>query len=121
MQTWCSKCGASFESPSGTPREMNCPKCGTLLPATPGEHRHAKHSHASLKRVYEPIPRSLVYVAGVALALVLTAPFWIYLFGGRSGSRPVISDDSAAIALPPPITNAVPVAPVITESRARAL
>jgi hypothetical protein len=128
MQVRCQNCGARFSVPVGQPREINCPKCGALLmaplpgaPVEPEALPRFGRGHASLKRVFEPIPKPLVYLAGGALALLLSAPFWIYLVSGSGSRPPLISDDSAPIPVPPPVTNGAAAAPVIDDSQSGTL
>jgi hypothetical protein len=78
-----------------------------------------KHDHA-LRRVFDPIPRPVMYAAGIVLGLAIFSPFWAYLVFERFEKKPVFLTDDAP--LPPGSTNAVPVTavPVLGTNRTAA-
>jgi hypothetical protein len=71
-----------------------------------------------LRRIFEPIPRPFAYLVGVALALFVLAPFWIFLVTERlDNHRPVLSDDAISIPVPTVTETTLP-PPVIEQPRA---
>jgi hypothetical protein len=94
--------------------EVGCPACGLLtkVPHPPTDspaHRRANPEHRRppstrrrrLRRIFEPIPRPFAYLVGASLALIVLAPFWIYLVEERLDRRPpVLSDDAISIPVP---------------------
>src|SRR2546422_1050502 len=92
MDVRCHNCGQRFAAPAAEAAgEVRCPACGFTvfmaagaarrdeIPRRPEVEAQPRRGHASLRRVFEPIPRPVAYVAGVALILVIMAPFWLYL------------------------------------------
>ncbi|HVM61784.1 MAG TPA: hypothetical protein VMV72_13060 [Verrucomicrobiae bacterium] len=114
MDLRCQHCGHRIvvATPPATHRIM-CPDCGEITefppPVSGGTPAHysprkadpTRASQRRLRRIFNPIPRSFVYLVGAALVLVALAPFWVYLLKDRlENHRPVLSDD--AISLPVP-------------------
>src|ERR1043166_2640978 len=130
MDVRCHNCGQRFAAPAGeTGPEVRCPSCGFAvfmaiaapkrdeLPRRPVVEAEPRRAKASLRRVFDPIPRPVAYVAGVAVILVIMAPFWLYLLKDGYRRRTIVpSDDTAAIVVPPS-TSVPPAAPVFDESR----
>lgn len=123
MQVRCQNCGARLSVPPGELREIKCPRCGVLMmlpppnePVDPESRSAARRARTSLKRVYEPIPRPVVYLAGAGLALLLTSPFWIYVLKERWTRRPpIIEDDTATIVVPESSSATTTSAPLLAE------
>ena len=123
MQIRCQNCRARLSVPAGDLREVKCPHCGVLmvLPPESASHGDERRSQNALKRMYDPIPRPVVYLAGAGIALLLTSPFWIYILRERFSRRaPIISNDLREIALPS-ITNSVTAPPLLNEQNAGTL
>jgi len=112
MELRCKNCHAHLSVPSVGPlKEVQCPKCGVtmLLPRpqrAPVEDDeddaklHKKHSDA-MRRVFDPIPRPLMYGVGIVLGLILFSPFWVYLVSERLENKPVfLADDAQSIPVP---------------------
>lgn len=119
MELRCQNCHAHLSVPSVGPlKEVQCPKCGVTMlvpprrpaPSTAEEALvEKKHNHA-MRRVFDPIPRSVLYTAGVVLGLAIFSPFWAYLVFERFEKKPVfLADDAPPVAVP---TNAAPIAGV---------
>ena len=95
MELRCKNCGARIHlDATKTGQEIACPKCGVTMvlpsqraPASGGEPRPTQQT---LKRIFEPIPRPVAYVAGVVLILVILSPFWIYLLKDRFERRTIM-------------------------------
>jgi hypothetical protein len=52
------------------------------------------------RRVYNPIPRSALYIAGTALVAVLLSPFWVYLIQERyKSNRVFLSEETTNIVV----------------------
>ena len=135
MDVRCHNCGQRFAVPAGEAAgEVRCPSCGFAVfmavaaakrsepPRRPGAEAKPRRAQASLRRVFEPIPRPLAYLAGVVVILVIMAPFWLYLLKDSSyGRRNIVpSDDAGAIVVPPP-TSAPPTAAVFDETQPPAI
>jgi DNA-directed RNA polymerase subunit RPC12/RpoP len=134
MDVRCHNCGQRFAVPAGeAASEVRCPSCGFAVlmavaaakrdepPRRPAAEPEARRAQASLRRVFEPIPRPLAYLAGVAVILVIMAPFWLYLLKDGYRRRTIVpSDDTAAIVVPPS-TSVPPAAPVFDETRPPAI
>jgi hypothetical protein len=70
-------------------------------------------SEQTWKRVFEPVPRVLVYLSGTVVALILLSPFWIVWLQDRYARNPIIlSEDTANIVAPPMTNSAAP--PIIS-------
>lgn len=113
MELRCNNCGERIHLDAAkTGQEIACPKCGVtmVLPSqrassSEGEPRPTQQT---LKRIFEPIPRPVVYLAGAVLTLIILSPFWLYLFQERFERRTiVISPDVSTNGIPelPPETN----------------
>jgi DNA-directed RNA polymerase subunit RPC12/RpoP len=136
MQVRCHNCGQRFTVPAADPaREVLCPSCGFAVfmalaaakhdapPRRPETEPDPRRAKASLRRVFEPIPRPLAYLAGVVVILVIMAPFWLYLLKDSYGRRRIVpSDDTSAIAVPP-VTSVATMAtsPVFDDTRPPAI
>ncbi|MCG3146645.1 MAG: hypothetical protein PCFJNLEI_00079 [Verrucomicrobiae bacterium] len=61
---------------------------------------HKKHRHA-LQRVFDPIPRPVLYTAGIILGLALFSPFWFYLVSEPFERTPIyLTDDAQSLPVP---------------------
>ena len=125
MQVRCHNCGQRFSVPAADQaREVLCPSCGFAAakhdapPQRPDAGPEPRRAKASLRRVFEPIPRPLAYLAGVVVILLIMAPFWLYLFKDSYGRRRIVPSDDAAAIVVPPVTSSATVAtpPVFDET-----
>ena len=125
----CQNCGASLPA-LGAGREVVCVACGVTQrvpvsvpskpakpakPLEPPRREEPPIMRKAMRQIYNPIPRPLLYLAGALLALGLLAPFWISLITDRPNSQRVILSEETARMVPPPSTNAVSTASVLTE------
>jgi hypothetical protein len=121
MDLHCQNCGRHIVSEGAAAGEMvKCPGCGTPVgtvaaekPSRPWSPPRSESNQAKarrgMRRIFEPIPRPVAYIAGTLLILVLVSPFWIYMLQSGYQRGPVIfSDDSQALPVPPVATQAVP-------------
>lgn len=124
MEMRCHTCGERFQLDAAkTGQEIACPKCGVTLVVPsrrvvgPGRvvpalsEVESRPTQQTLKRIFEPIPRSAAYLVGVVLILVVLSPFWVFLLKDRFvRSKIVISNDVQTNPLPPlePYTNISP-------------
>ncbi len=70
-------------------------------------------SEQTWKRVFEPVPRLLIYLVGMVLAAVLLSPFWVVWLQERYGRNPIIlSEDTAGLTVPPMTNNTI--TPIMT-------
>ena len=119
MDLRCQNCGERLPSPAPGPaaaREVACPACGATMLVEPRprakERRGPEHLKVDEKfrRVYNPIPRSALYIAGAVLVTLLLSPFWVYLIQERyRTNRITLSEETtnivvgAATNLAPPV------------------
>jgi hypothetical protein len=118
----CPNCGKNIELPGGKlGQEVRCSDCGAVVMASPFRWLGRKRSKNAdsypsesqeskrLKRVFEPIPRSVSITVGILLALGLLAPFWLYLVNDVFREKPIfMTDDAETLTVPPPPTNSLP-------------
>jgi DNA-directed RNA polymerase subunit RPC12/RpoP len=107
MELRCKNCHAHLSVPSvGALKEVQCPKCGVMMllprqrPAAVEDEEddaelHRKHQHA-LQRVFDPIPKPVLYTLGAILGLVLLSPFWIALISNPIERTHLDLDDELA-------------------------
>jgi len=128
MEVRCQNCGERLTVPAGKPTdtslEVVCSSCGVTMQVRPPTRRgprdygeasdEPRPSEQTWKRVFEPLPRPLIYGAGIVLALALLSPFWVYWVQERYGKNPIIlSEDTEGLKVPEaPQSNAT--APVIS-------
>jgi hypothetical protein len=110
MEMRCQNCGRRIVvDPAKTPREIECPDCGATVPhprgATAGRREtgaEPRPTERTLRRIFEPIPRPVMYAAGLVLVLAIMAPFWLYLLHDRFQREKIFfSEDTESIELPP--------------------
>jgi hypothetical protein len=112
MELRCNNCGERIHLDAAkTGQEIACPKCGVTLvlpslraPSSEGEPRPTQQT---LKRIFEPIPRPVAYLAGVVLILIILSPFWIYLLQDRFERRTIVLSPDVG-------TNGIPEVPAGT-------
>jgi len=73
------------------------------------EPRPSEHTW---KRVFEPVPRIVIYLSGVALAVVLLSPFWVVWIQERYTRNPIFLSEETADMVVPPATN--PITPILS-------
>jgi len=121
MDVRCQNCGEHLVTPplkpTETTAEVICHSCGVTMrvrvpfAAAKGTHPAAgfgpaedepRPSERTWKRVFEPVPRTFIYLSGLAVAVVLLSPFWVLWFQERYARNPIIlSDDNANNPMPP--------------------
>ena len=76
-----------------------------MLPAAAGAPNAEPHdapwgpaSERRMRRIFEPIPRSAAYLAGLGLVLLLLAPFWLDLIGKSDRGPDFLNDDESDLA-----------------------
>ncbi len=126
MEVRCQNCEQRIVVAGGqSNQKVTCPSCGAsqLVLAAPAPKarswfgRGAGPGGATLRRVFEPIPRPLAYLAGLVLTLLILAPFWLYLFRDRYEKHTYrLSDDTATLTVAP-APQTPPAAPVFGEAR----
>ncbi|MBM3858061.1 MAG: hypothetical protein FJ395_00245 [Verrucomicrobia bacterium] len=129
MHIRCQNCGERLVAPplqpTETTAELICHACGVTMrvrrPAAPAKDPHAgralnpaegepRPSEHTWRRVFEPVPRLLIYLAGFGVAVVLLSPFWVVWLQERYARNPIIlSDDTADIAMSPATNPAMPI------------
>lgn len=128
MEVRCQNCGEKLvvpaRKPTDTTLEVACHSCGVTMqvrvPAVRGardagrEYDEPRPSEQTWKRIFEPLPRPLIYGAGILLAAALLSPFWVYWVQERYGkNRVILSDDTEDLKVPP-ISQSNSTAPVIS-------
>jgi hypothetical protein len=82
------------------------------VPTAPAAHGGAhrptesepRPTQRTLKRIFEPIPNSVLYLVGLAVVLLVMSPFWIYLVQERFSRKTILySDDAVNLPVPPPV------------------
>ncbi len=111
MELRCQNCGHRIRlDEKKTGYEFECPSCGVMMvvPRRATIGHEPRPTQKTLKRVFDPIPKPVAYLAGTVIALILTSPFWIYgLRESFSRNPPLISQDTESFTVPPPSTNTV--------------
>lgn len=111
MELRCQNCGHRIRlDDKKTGYEFECPSCGVMMvvPRRETIGHEARPTQKTLRRVFEPIPKPIAYLAGTVIALVLTSPFWVYWLRDSYWPKPpLISQDTQSFTIPPPSTNTV--------------
>jgi hypothetical protein len=121
MEFRCQNCGHRIvRNAPPTALEVVCPSCGVVTksprPPTgrllPKEEGLPVSDERTLRRIFEPIPRSFTFLIAGLIVLAILAPFWVYLLKEHVVPRaPLLSDDASSISVPLPVeTNASPTA-----------
>jgi hypothetical protein len=123
MDVRCQNCGERLVTPplkpTETTTEVICHACGVTMrvrvPFAGKDARPARGfgpdaeeprpSEHTWKRVFEPVPRLLVYLFGFLVAMILLSPFWVTWFQERYARNPIILSEDTANNPIPPMTN----------------
>jgi len=115
MDIRCQNCGERLALPSRKTSdatvEVTCHSCGVSMavhlthpvkaPSKSVVTDEERPSGQTWRRVFEPVPRMVMYLAGCVLAMMLLSPFWIPFVMERFGRNPIIlSEDTAGMDLP---------------------
>lgn len=111
MELRCQNCGERIVAhPKGNEQEVVCPACGVTMLVRPTTNAPKprrvrfnldavpRPTEKTWRRVFEPIPKPALYIAGSLVALVLLSPFWVYLIQERYTRNPIfLSEDTTNI------------------------
>ena len=115
MEVRCQNCGERIVThPKGEEHKVVCPACGVTMTVAPRVNMPRprrmrfnlddvpRPTEVTWKRVFEPIPRPVMYVVGAVVVLVILSPFWVYLIQERYVHHPIIlSDDTTNVVTSP--------------------
>jgi len=116
MDVRCQNCGERLVAtvkPTDTTLEVVCHSCGVTMrvrapqsvaaPEPPmGEEDDPRPSEQTWKRIFEPLPKSLIYLVGGVVALAILSPMLTYLYQQQYQRNPVfLSDDTSDVKASP--------------------
>jgi hypothetical protein len=125
MELRCQNCGEKITmrvEGEGGPQEVVCAACGVQMIVAPPKPKAARTrrqrfrfndgprpTEVTWRRVFEPIPRLALYVAGAVLVLLLLSPFWVYLVQERyKRDQIILSDETTNIVVRSPTNVTTP-------------
>ena len=111
MDVHCQNCGERLVAtvkPTDTTVEVVCHSCGVTMRmrVTPsvqretplGDENEPRPSEQTWKRIFEPIPRGLIYGGGILVALLILSPMLTYLWQNHYQRNPIfLSEDTDGI------------------------
>ena len=115
MEVRCQNCGERIVThPAREEHTVVCPACGVTMTVAPqvntprarrvrfNPDEVPRPTEVTWKRVFEPIPRALMYVVGAVVVLIILSPFWVYLIQERYVHHPIIlSEDTTNVVTGP--------------------